>query len=1394
MTNQIQSIVDHEKTVNSVENRRSSLNQETFEGLIERALHLCTTENDLCCSLAEYLAAQNIGFAIAGIQEDDNTLLLKSLYTPNGTNLTSRVFPSNHDSNPVAPVKLLAGLSEDLDAGCVLYMSAIDELVVNCSGELNQAFSGHPVMITSLQRTNCVNEILILCGSGLCDKWLVKVEDLADRLSTALDILRLKSESSKEDGKYEEPFNVSKVGLLIADANGTIQDANHRTLELLNCSEDEILGRNIGDVLPENQDLLNSNKTTLKGYAALIKIEHQDQDDSVRYLHVEQHPVTIEEKNDVLVRLSDLSDHWRQDGTVQRPNNPLTLTSQKRELSENNLDQVKLGKALVELMNKVNQEKDIAQLLQTTGEQILSMLDLSSCVFSSANPDKNSFSVLHSIIRPGDEGSQSLPAPGSMVKLDDMPITYEDLFSNRLIRLPESGKFFSRNLQKSEKYYDSASLILPMIASGENVGLAIFYLRSSESKLSKDESYFLHSCVEQISRAYVRIRLASAVEIKAQIDQVFHGMIEDILAGRELDQVVQATLRGVVDLFPCHFVCLSRFNLAGKKVHVLGVLGGEGKLVEGQILPLEDWDGISGLSKGEIVHYESILELESDSSLARKFFDCGTKSWLSLPIQHQSEDIWVLSIGSRQSDLFTNENLTLLERLQGHLTTALTNASEYSDTSRRAEEFAALHDLALEIGAETELVPLLKTSLQWTMQVLDATMGAVFLIDDATDEIKLITELGLPLPPSVLRLCKGQGLAGRIWEKSKPIILHKVRGLGDPRWLEACYATGTAIGVPLLWEGNVRGVIAIFNPGQEKHFGHDEASLLGRMAAQVSLGIENFQNHERINRRVNQQKVVNDLARRISAILIEDLLFSDIVRRVAHGLNLELVVLFLVDGAELVEAASYYLPADMHGNWEPIRLRIGQDGISGLVASEGEPVVTSNVANDPDYLSILPIKTKIQSAVGIPLKLKGKVTGVLFSGSHQLAAFDKADVEALQTLGAHISTCIENARLYEETKEIQYRLAESEKLRSLGLMTGGVSQDFNNMLSVIYAQTKLAQDRIEDQSVRSYLDQVLVSVENGRKTVRRLNDFANTRKDTSDFIGVDMNLVVKEAIEFSGSRWEDQAKQDGISIEVISDLYADGYVFGAPDELREVLVNLIFNSVEAMPNGGTIAIQTFSKGDGLMLTVTDTGVGMTSEAKEQVFMPFFTTKPGRVGLGLSMGYGVVQRHGGTIEVLSKAGEGTTVKIWLPISYNVNLSGDHPDIIKYPALVEPVTILVVEDEDSIREGLVDTFSNAGHKVLAAKNGLEGFERYLEAGKLDVVFTDLGMPKLSGWELIEQLRTFDQDLPIVILSVAEDEINPMKLEQYGIAKVLSKPFEMARLHIVLEEVLDFGDRQD
>jgi CheY-like chemotaxis protein/anti-sigma regulatory factor (Ser/Thr protein kinase) len=377
---------------------------------------------------------------------------------------------------------------------------------------------------------------------------------------------------------------------------------------------------------------------------------------------------------------------------------------------------------------------------------------------------------------------------------------------------------------------------------------------------------------------------------------------------------------------------------------------------------------------------------------------------------------------------------------------------------------------------------------------------------------------------------------------------------------------------------------------------------------------------------------------------------------------------------------------------------------------------------------------------------------------------------------------------------VQHRLAESEKLRALGLVTGGIAHDFNNVLSVILSRAELALNHTEDQQARRHLEQLVTAAKDGGETIHRLEGFASFEKDKTDFVGVDINQIVQEAIEICKPRWKGQAQVEGIDLQMITELHADQPILGVRSELREVLANLIFNALEAIPAGGNIIIQTENKDNGISLIISDDGVGMTPEMKQQVFVPFFTTKPGRVGLGLSMCYGILQRHGGTIDIKSEIGEGTTITIWLPIYAKSGEGDDRKEKITIPALVEPAIILVVEDEKSILEGLVETFVDAGHKVLAASNGLEGFERFLEAGKLDIVFTDLGMPKLSGWELIEQLRAFDPKLPIVILSGWGDVINPMKLRQFGIAKVIRKPFEMAKLHSTLYEVLAMRKKLD
>ena len=1685
MANQAQSIVSHEKAVNPVVENRSPIDQEVFGELTERALCYSITEEMLFSSLAEYLAAKGIGFAVARITEEATSLELEALFAPNGTNHTPCAYSCPSKSDSFGKIRLITNLTEDLGKQEVLFMSAADEIVEDGGEVLRQAFGTDPMMIISLQRNQPLKEILILSGNGLDDKWMSKAMDLAGKLSSALEIIRLQSDLCQREGHHDWLYRYSKEGHLLTDAQGVIRGVNQKAMELLSLPREDLVCKNIVDIIPRSKDLMDHSQVSTQVSPSVIEVDYQVQGESVRYLHVEHHPVTMDEESEVLVKISDLTDRWRyedmarqlvklntvgdkdlsvgmllqdsygnilqvnesavemlgysleslrgqpwtmiipedqqykvnqanlrrmrgesgryeiqllhkngkrldmlvsespyhengcyagtfvfitdlttlrkaeaivlgQNWELQRvierfvrlnqkamhslhmvephelleqvgeelhqlgmtcliatfnPNEPywniqygsshlgrmnsegihpvsdfetsiavdfkdpslillqsgetifveepdrtveslvsqvspfnpflegvttcprilaplktidrllgvlvicgeeltseelptittfanhLSIALEKSRLITNTMVQARLGKVLAEIVSATRREKDLTHLAKVSGQLILEALKLQLCTFSFVGDSGDTLSVLLSIVGSNCINESPIPAAGCTIKLMDFPIVEGVLRTGRQAILSDSRPLFIDEGRKFSQVNTCPSLLIPMTASEKNIGLVSLLMDDPDRKLSPDEQLFLQTSVDQISAAVVKVQQLAEEDHKAQIEQTLSGLIVDILASRDLEEVVQLTLKGVAPLFPCHFVCLTRFDLLGRTAQILGVLGQDKKPFEvGEIIPLEEWDGNADLIAGKVVHYEASHVMDSASEVARRVFGLGSKSWLSLPLIVQNEIFGALSIASGQANISTPENLALASRIQDRLAIALSNAYNHTNMSRQAKEMTALVDLALAIADEQELRSLLHTALQRSTQILDATMGAIFLIEKTTDEMTLVTELGLPLPPAVLRLQKGQGLAGKVWEKRDAFILEKLRDLGDPGWLEACYATGSAIGVPLLWEDEVRGVLALYQPGEGKRFTQHDAEVLSQVAAQVSVRMIHIQEYEKTTRKVNQLRVVNDVARRMSTILVEDLLFTEIVRRAAHGLNLDLVMLFLVERDELIEVASYYLPEDMYGIWEPITLKIGRGGVIGWVASEGQPVLISDVSSDPNYLPIIPIDIKIQSVVGIPLKLKGEITGVFLAGSEKLAAFDKVDVDALLALGAHISTSIENARSYEETKVVQYRLAESEKLRSIGLVTGGIAHDFNNLLSVILSRTELALMHTDDEEVRRHLEQVIASAKEGGETIHRLEGFVTTEKDKSDFTGVDINQVVKEAIEISKPRWKDRAKSEGIEIQMITELYTDQPILGRPSELREVLVNLIFNALEAIPAGGIIVLKTDNKDNGISLIVSDDGVGMTPDMKNQIFVPFFTTKPGRVGLGLSMCYGILQRHGGTIDIQSEIGEGTTVSIWLPTYAKIGSEDDFTQSTTIPALVEPVTILIVEDEKSILEGLVETFADAGHKVLAASNGLEGFELFLEAGRLDIVFTELGMPKLSGWELIEQLRAFDSKLPIVIFSGWGDVINPMKLRQFGIAKVIKKPFEMAKLHSTLYEVLAMRKRLD
>jgi PAS domain S-box-containing protein len=1067
--------------------------------------------------------------------------------------------------------------------------------------------------------------------------------------------------------------------------------------------------------------------------------------------------------------------------------NHLSIALEKARLLENTFAQAKLGQVLAEIATNASNELDLARLLESTGRKILDVLDVPCCTFSTFDPETETMSVLLSVVRSKLDEPISLPSPGKTQSLEEFPAVRKALDTDRILWMQDPG-WNADQVELVEGHDGGLMLLVPMTVSGKAIGIGTFYLSTGRRRLSADEITFVQTGMEQISMAIEKVRLAGEAELQDQIDRSLSTLVERTLASREVNEVVEAALNGISSLLPCNAIYLATFDFERDVVRILGVMSGkDSPFIEGQIMSMQEWKRSAKVALGENTLHWSVEELFGYGSATPNTLNQGSEAYVSLPLNVRDNTIGNLVLGSRQPEAFTSEHMVLARRFANHLAVALANATNYEKAQMRADELSALYDLALEISGEHEMRSLFMTSIERATELVNSVMGAIFLVDPAIGEITLVAQKNLPPAASILNLRRGQGLAGRVWHGGEALNVESARGLGDPQWMESCYATGAAVGVPLSWDGEVKGVLAVFDPGTDRRYTPEEVQLLERLAAQVSIGIENVENHEQINRRVNQLRVVNDVARRISTILDQEQLFRDTVRRIAHSLNLELVILFLTEDGELVEKASYYLPQDQHGSWDPLHIKIDHQSICGKTAMEGDPILITNVANSPEYVRVLPYETKIRSAASVPLKLQGKVIGVLLAESERLAAFDNADLDALQALGAHISTSIDNARLYTQSVSVQSKMVESEKLRSLGLMTSGIAHDFNNLLAVILSRAELALRRADDEDLRHHLEQVIASAKDGGETIHRLQEFARTRKDTSDFIGLDLNEVVREAINLSEPKWKNQAQNAGIYIEVQSDLQADRYIHGAPAQLRDILINLIFNAVEAMPEGGLISIRTKTDEEGATLVISDTGIGMTEEVKEQIFVPFFTTKAGGTGLGLSMVYGVVQRHGGSIEIDTLPGQGTTIAIWLPTSVQHDLIQADVDIPSVLETLKPVTVLVVEDEELIRSSLVEALTSAGHRVLQAADGVEGLDLYLQAQDLDIIITDLGMPRLSGWRLIEQLRTHDTKLPIMIISGWGDEVSPERVLRFGVDKVIAKPFTVSDITHALQEVM-------
>jgi signal transduction histidine kinase/ActR/RegA family two-component response regulator len=391
----------------------------------------------------------------------------------------------------------------------------------------------------------------------------------------------------------------------------------------------------------------------------------------------------------------------------------------------------------------------------------------------------------------------------------------------------------------------------------------------------------------------------------------------------------------------------------------------------------------------------------------------------------------------------------------------------------------------------------------------------------------------------------------------------------------------------------------------------------------------------------------------------------------------------------------------------------------------------------------------------------------------------------------------EQARLYvkelsryvEEQERIRVQFSQVEKLSAVGSLASGVAHDFNNCLAVIRGRAELMLKYTPDAKMRRGLELIVQSARDGASTVKRIQDFARQRQDR-DFETVSVDRLLSDVSEITRPRWKDEAEAAGAQIDFKVSSGSGAHILGDASELRDVLVNMIFNAVDAMSAGGRLTLAAEQREEKVVVTVADTGCGMSPEVRSRVFDPFFTTKGVEgIGLGLSVSYGVIRRHGGTIRVESEVGRGSTFRVVLPLVSCAGLSADEeaePRATDAPRRARATTrILVVDDEEPVRELLCEILEGEGVEVTTAANGAEALVRF-EPGRFDAVLTDLGMPGMNGWELLRRVSERDRQVPLAVITGWGDLVSTHEEKAARVEWVLTKPFAMSQICEIAQEI--------
>ncbi len=453
----------------------------------------------------------------------------------------------------------------------------------------------------------------------------------------------------------------------------------------------------------------------------------------------------------------------------------------------------------------------------------------------------------------------------------------------------------------------------------------------------------------------------------------------------------------------------------------------------------------------------------------------------------------------------------------------------------------------------------------------------------------------------------------------------------------------------------------------------------------------------------------------------------------------------------------------------------------------GEMVIVQYILLDP---LMKDVHENIQSLknnaiVVIPIILKDNVIGTLFLRSvRDNKFFNEREIKFLKVVARIAANALDNAFLYENLESTRLQLVQSERLRALGELATGVAHNFNNLLSGILGHTQMLLSKDIDASIRERLQIVEKLVLDGGEIVRRIQEFTRLRT-TKDFSAVNLKDIINDVVRMTESKWSGGHNTSKIMLRVDANQMEIPIVDGNATELREVFINILFNAVDAMPKGGELRIRTETNGKDVFVYFIDTGEGMSEETRKRVFDPFFTTKGSKgTGLGMSVAYGIINRHNGQISIDSELGIGTTVTVQLPVSEKIIKEIECNYGLRRE---ERARILLIEDHKITLDVLAENLVNLGYYVQKVESGMAGIKIF-KGGNYDIVITDVGLCDISGWTVSKKIKEISSHVPVVFITGWGNQLSSSQLKECGVDYVLTKPFKIEEISAIIKKAID------